>query len=369
LVTEHGYRLVNKTPFEDGAMDKRNDNESTGEPAVNSGGAPEQTLPKSELPSVESPSISPAIDTPAIAAETPAAAIEPIAAVEPAIAPAAAAAAAASVIEPVAAPEPVIEPILTAARASAAESQAALAPAPRFAIKARHKRNALLAASVAVAAALGAIVGAVASGGFSTPLPRTDVASVEERKAMEKSIAHLSREITTLKASIEAANKSAHTQIAKIGERFDRVAQKETTGSIATPASALAPAPPQTTATTQTTATPLQSLTPPAPAAAPIPTPRPAPRIAAVESQPPPQPLPLPQARPPVVVSGWSIYDTRDGYVYVEGHGDVYRVTPGVPLPGVGTVESVKRQDGRWVVLTPKGIIVSMRDRRYFESF
>jgi hypothetical protein len=38
-------------------------------------------------------------------------------------------------------------------------------------------------------------------------------------------------------------------------------------------------------------------------------------------------------------------------------------------LPGLGRVEQVKRQDGRWMVLTPKGMIVSLRDRRYFEQF
>jgi len=53
----------------------------------------------------------------------------------------------------------------------------------------------------------------------------------------------------------------------------------------------------------------------------------------------------------------------------VQGHGDIYQVVPGAPLPGLGPVERVKRQDGRWVVVTPKGIIVSMRDRRYFEQF
>jgi hypothetical protein len=32
-------------------------------------------------------------------------------------------------------------------------------------------------------------------------------------------------------------------------------------------------------------------------------------------------------------------------------------------------VQSVKRENGRWMVVTPRGIIVSMRDRRYFEDF
>ena len=69
------------------------------------------------------------------------------------------------------------------------------------------------------------------------------------------------------------------------------------------------------------------------------------------------------------MVAGWTIRDTRNGYVYVESRGEIYQVQLGAPLPGLGPVQSVKRQHGRWVVLTPKGIIVSMRDRRYFEEF
>jgi hypothetical protein len=274
-----------------------------------SSGAPAPAQAKRELPTVESPSISPA---------------EPEPKVEP-------------TIEPIAELPPAIAPVAETAPAGAAELAVAATPAPatvrRFAFNARHKRNALLAASVAIAAALGAVVGALASGGFAAPA-RIDVAGLQETKAMQQSIAAMAKEITTLKTSIEAANKSAHSQIAKINdkisERFDR-ASAEITGSIGAPQTA-----------------------------APIPIPRPAPRIAAVETQLPARTL---------VVQGWSIRDTRDGYVYVEGHGDVYQVVPGAPLPGLGAVESIKRQDGRWVVTTPKGIIVSMRDRRYFESF
>ena len=51
----------------------------------------------------------------------------------------------------------------------------------------------------------------------------------------------------------------------------------------------------------------------------------------------------------------WWISNAREGY------GNVYRVVPGTPLPGLGAVEQIKRQNGRWVVMTPKGIIASMR--------
>jgi len=282
-------------------MAKRKDIEITGgEAAASSSGAPEPAQAKSELPSVESPPISPATETPAIATDTPAPAIEPIAAATP-----------------------TVEPITDAAPVAKL----------RFVLRPRHKRYALLAASVTFAAALGAVVGALASGGFSAPA-RPDVAAIEENKAMQQSIARLGKEVTTLKASLEQANKSAHIQIAKISERLEH-ATAEVTGSISAP---------------QTTA----------PVLTPLPSPRPTPRIAAVEPPPP--------ARPSVV-AGWTIRDTRNGYVYVENHGELYQVVLGAPLPGLGPVQSVKRQDGRWVVLTPKGIIVSMRDRRYFEEF
>jgi hypothetical protein len=36
-------------------------------------------------------------------------------------------------------------------------------------------------------------------------------------------------------------------------------------------------------------------------------------------------------------------------------------VEPGDVLPGLGRIESIRRQDGRWVVMTSKGMITSMR--------
>ena len=58
-----------------------------------------------------------------------------------------------------------------------------------------------------------------------------------------------------------------------------------------------------------------------------------------------------------------------DGYALVEGRGEVYEVMPGDPVPGLGRIEQIRREGGRWVVVTQRGIVVSMRDRRYFEPF
>lgn len=244
---------------------------------------------KSELLAIESPSISPAVETPAIVTDTPGPAIEPIAA------------------EPLSAPE------IKAADATPA------CPRFGFRLSARHKRHALLAASVALAAAIGTVIGAMATGGLAPP-PLAETAGVHERQAMQQSIARLSEEITTLKANLAAANKSTHSQIAKIADKFterlDQPKTPEITGS--------------------------------------IPTPMPRPGNATLESRPP-------------VVKDWTIRDARDGYVYVQGHGDIYQVVTGAHLPGLGPVQSIMHQDGRWAVVTPKGLIVSMRDRHYFE--
>jgi hypothetical protein len=262
-----------------------------GEAVANPESASDQAPPKADLPSIDSPSISPAkleLAAEPVVAETP--------------------------TEELAAPK-----------------IAALAPAnhPRFIFRPRHKRYALLAASVALAAALGAAVGVASSSGISKP-----AVAVEESKATQQSVARLHKEIDGLKASLEAANKSAYSQIAKISERLNREGA-DITGSVA---------PPQTVPATPQAAASLQI-----PRAA----------ASAIETQPPRLPI----------VADWSIREARDGYVYVQGHGDVYQVVPGAPLPGLGPVEQIKRQDGRWLVVTPKGIIVSMRDRRYFEQF
>jgi hypothetical protein len=292
LVTERGYRLVN-SQCEDRPMAKRKKIVNGGEAAASLKSATELSAApsdmKSELPAIESPPISPGSETPAVSST------ESDPAAEPETAPG------------IAAPDSPASPAVVRFQ---------------FKLNARRKRNALLAASVVLAAGLGAVIGAAGSGSFA-PAPRADVAGLQERKAMEQSIAQLSTEITTLKANIAAANKAAQGQIAKISdkiaERFEQAKSPETTGS--------------------------------------IPTPRPAPGVQAVEA---------PPARPPVV-KDWAIRDARGGLIYVQGHGDIYQVTPGAHLPGLGPVQSIKRQDGHWVVATPKGIIVSMRDRRYFE--
>jgi hypothetical protein len=288
-------------------MAKRNQIESAdGDPAANPGNTPQQG--ETKLPLVDSPSLSPATSN---------VATEPVTELPTTLE----AAPALIKTDLDNKEEPTDIPQATPARARW----------PQLRLRPRHRRYAMLAASVAIAAAVGVLSGAVMTGGFSKPAP-VDVAGLEESKAAQQSIARLSKDVASLKASFEAANKSAHSQFARISERLARDSAG-ITGTIT---------PPQTV--------------PPAPAAtAPLPPARPGPAAEV--------------PRRPSVITDWTIRETRDGFVYVQGRGDVYQVVPGAPLPGIGPVEQIKRQDGRWVVVTPKGIIVSMRDRRYFEQF
>jgi hypothetical protein len=58
-------------------------------------------------------------------------------------------------------------------------------------------------------------------------------------------------------------------------------------------------------------------------------------------------------------VEGWVLRDVANGSALIEGRQGLYEVFAGDPVPGVGRVDAIRRQDGRWVVVTSKGLIVA----------
>jgi hypothetical protein len=272
------------------------------------------TVKAEALPTVESPSISPAKDDEPAVADLTATKDEPIASDESPIAPAT------NVI-----------PL-------------------RLAL--RRRRMALLAASVTVAAALGALIGAVTANSLSGS--HVETASLQERKAMQQTIARLGDELSTLKTSLDTATKSAHAQtaqLAKLSQTMNEKLAAATTKANAALAQASAEVTGSISAPQTMAAQPAASA-----ASTPLPQPRPQ-QIAALETQP-----------RPLVVPGWSVRGAVRGTVLVENHGEFFEVVPGASLPGLGRVESIRRIDGRWIVETPKGLIVSaVRERRYYD--
>jgi hypothetical protein len=61
----------------------------------------------------------------------------------------------------------------------------------------------------------------------------------------------------------------------------------------------------------------------------------------------------------PGVLDGWILRDVHRGTAYIEGRMGVIEVDQGDMIPGIGRVDAIKKQDGRWVVVTSKGLIVS----------
>jgi hypothetical protein len=193
------------------------------------------------------------------------------------------------------------------------------------------RRRAALIAGMAATACLGASVGAVAVS-LHTGAPNV----AEERAAMQKTIERLGSEVASLRAGLDTAGKSADKQIAGANAQIARLTTKVKEAEKAADEARRAAAAPETTGSI--------------PAAVPIPVPKPA--IHPVTSA----------AAAPPVVDGWFVRSARNGRVLVEGRGELYEVVPGAPLPGLGRVEAIRRENGRWVVVTQKGLIVAMRE-------
>ena len=58
-------------------------------------------------------------------------------------------------------------------------------------------------------------------------------------------------------------------------------------------------------------------------------------------------------------VEGWVLRDVGYGGALIEGRRGVFEIYAGDSIPGVGRVDAIRKQDGRWVVVTSKGLIVS----------
>src|SRR6185312_13557232 len=205
-------------------------------------------------------------------------------------------------------------------------------------------------AGLAAATIIAAVLGGAVTAYFSAP--RVDTAAVAERHTMQMAIARLSREVGTLKSELTSASKSARAQTAQLAKLNESITEKLARESAAVTGSIFAPQ----TAAPKAEAQPASTAQPaPVQTAAPLPQPRPAAEIAA--------------SNEPAVVQGWSVVGARRGLVYVRSGRDIFGVAPGARLPGVGLVEEVRRQDGEWIVVTRRGLILAERERRSYDRY
>ncbi len=239
--------------------------------------------------------------------------------------------------------------------------------------KSRKGRFALLAASLALAGAIGAMAGTFGATSLARVAPGITGQAAAARgstddAAVRANLAQVKSELAALKASIDSANRNSGAQFAKIGKRIDHIER-----STAEPAAKLAKAietinrldrrgavaaagaPPAKVASAEPVAT-----APSAPA--PVAATRAAPEITGSIPLPRPKaarPTTTQEVAPVAVLRGWRVRDVFDGMALIQGRLGVIEVAPGDILPGLGEIRSVERQRGQWVVLTSRGVITS----------
>jgi hypothetical protein len=226
-----------------------------------------------------------------------------------------------------------------------------------------RKTSAIIAVAV-VAGIAGAVGTAMAMAGITYFSSKPDPAvAANQARALDESMTRIENDLAALRSNVDRTAKTVASQANKTADRLDRIEKAQ-----AEPAAKLA----KLTETVEKLR--VAAATPPAPA--PAPTPPPAPVAA---TPPPPAPAPVaalpsreitgsvtPKEAPPPkaeiarlpTIDGWVVLDARNGSATVEGRPGIFDVFAGDPLPGLGRVDAIRRQDGRWVVVTSKGLIV-----------
>ena len=207
------------------------------------------------------------------------------------------------------------------------------------------RRLAALAAVVALAAVAGALGGAVATAGFGHYLG--DSATTAGSSALEATVARIDADIAALKASVEHAAKANTAQFSKTSDRLDKVEKAQ-----AEPAAKLAKL---SDAVDKLRVAPVASV---AAAAAPA-----AAKEVTGSISPPATATPAAASKPEMArlptLDGWVLRDVTNGAALIQGRRGMFEVYAGDPIPGLGRVDAIRRQDGRWVVVTGKGLIVA----------
>jgi len=220
------------------------------------------------------------------------------------------------------------------------------------------RRFGAMAAVVALATVAGALGGALATAGVGKLMAGDSAqastqASVKD-SALEASVARLDAEIVALKAGLEHNSKATTGQFNKASDRLDKVEKAQ-----AEPAAKLA----KLTETVDKLRAAQASVT--TTAAAPAPAKEvtgtiPQQQAAATPAAPPASAAPpKPEAARLPTVEGWVLRDVANGSALIESRRGMYEVYAGDPIPGLGRVDAIRKQDGRWVVVTSKGLIVA----------
>jgi hypothetical protein len=230
--------------------------------------------------------------------------------------------------------------------------EAAAGPAPEpTAQPAKSRRFAFTpAAATVVAVLLGAAIGSGATAGLLY-VSGTPAAAPADPTTFTAALGRIDRELASLRSSVEGSAKQANTQIAKITDRMDRAekSQADTGAKLARTTESLDRLDHRLAANAAPAGADVTGSAPPGTLLST------GERTAAVGD--PKRPGGSAQT---AILDGWVLRDVFNGAAMIQTpRNGILEVIPGDTLPGLGRIEGVRRQDGRWVVVTSRGLIVS----------
>jgi hypothetical protein len=210
------------------------------------------------------------------------------------------------------------------------------------------RRIGAMAAVVALATVAGALGGALATAGVGKLMAGDSTSASARDSAIEATVARIDADIVALKAGLEQTTRTGATQFNKTSDRLDKVekAQVEPAAKLARLSEAVDKL---RTAQASATSAPAKDVN----VTGSIP------QQVAAAAAPAPVAPPKPEVARMPTVEGWVLRDVANGSALIEGRRGMYEVFAGDPVPGLGRVDAIRKQDGRWVVVTSKGLIVA----------
>jgi hypothetical protein len=221
------------------------------------------------------------------------------------------------------------------------------------------RRVAAIAAVLALATAAGAVGGALATA--SLMHGPGDVAANTSQSPLTASLSRIDSDIQSLKTGLDHTSKLGMSQFNKASDRLDKLERAQ-----AEPAAKLAKL---SEAIDKLHALPV----PPPPVIAAAPAALSAPNIpkdvtgsiasastqqVAATSIAPKGDVKTEVGRLPTL-DDWVLRDVAYGGALIGGRRGMYEVYVGDMIPGLGRVDAIRRQDGRWVVVTSRGLIAA----------
>ncbi|HET7884639.1 MAG TPA: hypothetical protein VFL62_00305 [Bradyrhizobium sp.] len=225
------------------------------------------------------------------------------------------------------------------------------------------RRIAAVAAMVAMATVAGAF-----GGGFATATfmhrggdVAADAGQNSSRASLEASLSRIDADIQALKTGLDHTSKLGMSQFNKTTDRLDKLerAQAEPAAKLAKlsevvdrlrAAPAASPVAATAAAATSSVSKETTGSIPPAQQQA-LAVPSAPKTEAKLDAKPEVGRLPT--------VEGWVLRDVGYGGAVIDGRRGTFEVYAGDMIPGLGRVDAIRRQDGRWVVVTTRGLIVA----------